>query len=189
MLRITLILLPISARLFAQDISNGYLALAEGGDRDPVVVDFAESRPRLFFEREFLVKAPHTKTLVSSATKIDAVWRLVGYVEGTAVYDLMHNIEAYGGNWVVKTILLQTSDTEFRPLFCRSSQPGQWPINETFFSYSKGSLSLVDRFRENAQISEPTGSVIAKRNGHWIVEYPQEHPGLFRKNEGVPWRQ
>jgi len=94
----------------AQDLESGYLAVPTGGGIDTAVVEFAGGKSRKYFENEFLTTAPHTKHVIASATKIEFRWHLVGYLNGMRIYDLFHTVEAFGGKWAVKTILLETKN-------------------------------------------------------------------------------
>ena len=181
-MRILILLFALASSVFADLIGDGYLATSNGGDRDDRVVPFGGPQPQEYFEATFLAEAPHTKRLVSASTTIKATWKLIGYIDGRAIYDLVHSIEAYGGEWAVKTILLESKEGLFRPLFCRETQPAQWPVTDTLFSITDGSLFLVDRYREKARISGPYGHVLLATKDGWVVEGPTKHPELF-KNE------
>lgn len=118
--------------------------------------------------------------MVSAATSIKAAWKLIGYIDRRAVYDLFHSVEAYGGDWAVKTIMVESGAGLFRPLFSRETQPAQWPVTASIFSFAEGSLVLVDRYRENAKISGPYGHVILITKDGWAVEDFTKHPQLFK---------
>ncbi len=180
-MRILILVFVLSSPVFADSIRDGYLATSNG-DGDDRVVPFGDPKPKEYFEVNFLAAAPHTKTLISASTSIKTTRKLIGYIDGKAIYDLVHAIQAYGGDWAVKTILLEEEGGLFRPLFCRETQPAQWPITDTIFSITGGSLSLIDRYRENAKISGPYGHVLISKKDGWIVEGFTKHPQLF-KNE------
>ena len=175
---IILILTAITLHTKAELTRDGYLVIKAGGG-DERVVPFEGTKDRIFFERVFLAEAPHTRSLIKAATSQQVKWNLVGYIEGHEVYDLIHEIQAYGGSWGVKTILIASNPGMFRPIFSRETQPAQWPIQSTFFSFARGQLSLVDRYRENAKISGPYGHVATFTADGWLVEDFTKHPELF----------
>ncbi len=181
MIRIILIFFSLFTASMAQIIGDGYLATSNGNSDDRVVT-FGVSKPREYFESNFLLEAPHTKVLASEASSIKATWRLIGYCDGKAVYDLVHKIKAFGGDWAVKTVLKESESGLLRPVFSRETQPEQWPVTDTTFSFSDGALVLVDRYRENAKISGPYGHVILIKKSGWAVEDFTKHPQIF-KNE------
>ena len=180
-MRFLVLLFVLISSAFSESIGDGYFATSngDGGDR---VVPFGDTKPKEYFKATFLAAAPHTKTLVGASTSIKPTWTLVGYTDGKPIYDLVHSIQAYGGEWAVKTILLETEKGLFRPLFCRMTLSAQWPITDTLFAITDGSLSLVDRYRENAKISGPYGHVLVAKKHGWVVEGFTKHPQLF-KNE------
>ena len=180
-MRFLILLFVLVSSVFADSIEDGYLATSNG-DGDDRVVPFDDPQSREYFETTFLGVAPHTKTLISASTSIRHNWKLIGYIDGRAVCDLVHTIQAHGGEWAVKTILLESEEGLFRPLFCRETQPAQWPITDTLFSITDGSFALVDRYRENARISGPYGHVLLAKKDGWVVEGFTKHPQLF-KNE------
>lgn len=179
-MRSLILLIALVTPAFADLIGDGYLATSNGAGDDRVV-PFSSPQQKEYFETTFLAEAPHTKTLVSASTSIKATWKLIGYIDGSAIYDLVHSIEAYGGQWAVKTILLESDGGLYRPLFCRETQPAQWPVTDTLFSISDGSLSLLDRYSENAEISGPYGHVLIAKKEGWSVEAFTKHPELFKK--------
>lgn len=181
MIRILIFAFLLLATSFAEVIGDGYLATSNGKGDDRVVT-FGKAKSREHFETEFLKEAPHTKNLMSAATSIRTAWKLIGYCDGRAIYDLVHSIQAHGGDWAVKTILTESESGLFRPVFSRETQPSQWPVTDTIFSYTEGSFVLVDRYRENAKISGPYGHVILIKKDGWAVESFTKHPQLF-KNE------
>ena len=181
MMRTLLILFALLPAAMADGIGDGYLATSNGTG-DERVVAFGLSKPREYFETTFLAEAPHTRNLAAKASSIKASWKLVGYFEGRAIYDLVHSGTAHGGAWAVKTILFESENGLFRPVFSRETQPGQWPVTDTFFSFADGSLALVDRYRENARISGPFGHVILARKDGWVVDGFSKHPLLFKND-------
>ena len=172
-------LIALSAVAQAASLDHGYLAV--GMDEGAAVVSFGEPRPRAYFEDEFIQSAPHTKSLLSSATAVKNRWRLVGVIRGKEIYDLVHEIQAFGGGWAVKTILLQVGAETFRPLFCRETQPAQWPVEDTFFSFTGADLLLVDRYVEQARIPGPYGHVLRYRARKWDIKDFRAYPELFRR--------
>lgn len=180
-MRFLVLLFVFVSSAFAEPIGDGYLATSNG-DGDDRVVPFGDPKPKEYFEATFLAVVPHTKTLIGASTSIKPTWKLIGYIDGRAIYDLVHLIQAYGGEWAVKTILLESKKGLFRPLFCRKTQPAQWPITDTLFSITDGSLSLIDRYRENARISGPYGHVLFAKKDGWVVEGFAKHHRHF-KNE------
>lgn len=180
-MRTLLILFALLPAAMADGIGDGFLATSHGAG-DERVVAFGLSKPREYFETTFLAEAPLTRNLAAKAPSIKASWKLVGYFEGRAIGDLVHSVTAHGGAWAAKTILLESENGLFRPVFSRETQPGQWPVTDTFFSFAAGSLALVDRYRENAGISGPFGHVILARKDGWGVEGFSKHPLLFKND-------
>ena len=181
MMRTLLILFALLPAAMADGIGDGYLATSHGAG-DERVVAFGLSKPREYFETTFLAEAPHTRNLAAKAPSIKASGKLVGYDEGRAIDDLVHSVTVHGGAWAVKTILFESENGLFRPVFSRETQPGQWPVTDTFFSFADGSLALVDRYRENARISGPFGHVILARKEGRVVEGFSKHPLLFKND-------
>ena len=181
MIRAALILLALFSTAIAHEIGEGYLATSNGKGDDRVVA-FGDSKPKEYFDKTILAEAPHTKRLAKDATSIKAVWKLVGYCEGKAIHDVFHSLTVYGGEWAVKTIVLESESGLYRPVFSRETQPGQWPVTDTLFSFQDASLTLLDRYRENARISGPYGHVILVRKNGWIIEDFAKHPEFFKND-------
>jgi hypothetical protein len=180
-MRSLILLLVLAASAYADSIGDGYL-VTSNGKGDDRVVPFGVPKTKEYFDSSFLADAPHTKDLVDHSTAIEAKWNLIGYIDGNAVYDVVHAIKAHGGDWAVKTILLESDGAMYRPLFSRETQPEQWPVTASIFSITKGQLSIVDRYRENARIPGPYGHVLTATKEGWVVEDYTKHPQLF-KNE------
>ena len=169
----------LSAIAGAASLDSGYFAA--GLDEDQVVVAFPDPQPRAYFDDKFVQTAPHTKNLLSNATSVKSRWRLIGVIKGKELYDVFHEIQAFGGEWAIKTVLVQVGPETFRPLFCRETQPGQWPVEATFFSFTGTDLLLVDRYFERARIPGPYGHVLRYRTGKWDIDDFRAHPELFRR--------
>lgn len=163
----------------AESIDSGYLATGLGEDHS--IIAFPVPQPRTYFENDFIRAAPHTKGLLSNATSVKNRWRLIGVIKGKELYDVFHEIQAFGGEWAVKTILLQVGPQTFRPLFCRKTQPDQWPVKDTFFSFTGSDILLVDRYFERARIPGPYGHVLRYRAGKWDVQDFRGYPELFHR--------
>lgn len=179
MTRLFLVLLLLTQLTHAEPLKNGYLAVSL--DEDEKVVPFPTPMPRRFFSEDFVRSAPHTQNIVKNANAIKSRWRLVGVIYDKEVHDVFHEIEAFGGTWAIKTILLQVGPDTFRPLFSRETQPSQWPVEDTFFAFDGRALLLVDRFFENARIPGPYGHVLRYQESEWEAQNFTHYRKLFRR--------